>query len=79
MAWIGHQIHAAAEERKVHVNIKEEFLEDLATDAKNILTRDTTTYKDLKSYTGWVGHVANFMWVWRPFVDPLWGSHLHGR
>ena len=74
VSWIGHQIRAAVKDHKVHVNIKDEFLADLATDTGKVLKRNTITYKGLKSYTGRVGHVANLMWVWRPFVDPLWAA-----
>ena len=39
-----------------------------------MMSRNVISTRDIRAYTGSANHVANILFIWRPFLDPLWAA-----
>ena len=74
VCWVGYDIATDADAHTIRVSIKKEFMEELTAMTQDFLKRNVVGRRDLKSYTGKVSHVANMIWVIKPFMEQLWAA-----
>jgi hypothetical protein len=71
--WTGHQL-SLKQAVSVTAAIKEEFLNDFLVSTETLLQQNIMSLQELRSYAGRANHVANLLWVWRPFLEELYAA-----
>ena len=74
VTWVGYDIFTNVARQLIEVTIKKEFLEELLATTEKLLKHNQVGKRELRSYTGRANHVANMVWVLKPFLEELWAA-----
>ena len=75
--WVGYQLQPNASH--VTASINEEFMDNLLELTREINSLNIIPRKTMQTVAGKCSHVANMLFAWRPFLDPLWASLLSNK
>lgn len=70
--WIGYQL--TCDQEKIHVAIKEAFMEELFISTKTHIKGNVISIKNLRKFAGQANHVAGLLYGWRPFLESFWAA-----
>ena len=75
--WIGYQIEDRGDRNSIE--IKESFYGQLRELTDAMAKANMIGIKKLDSFTGEASHVANLLFAWKPFLQPLWAAITQAR
>ena len=74
-------IHLQPAVRGVHVQVKQEIVDDASASTTDFLSRNIVSKKELRKYVGQLTHIASFIAVMKPFLGDLYAAvySVHGN